>query len=64
VIGRGPEVEFENNALMDIKFGAGKSFIPNAVWFGSYKRTIVANFIDGIVYGLITGAIFAWRCPY
>jgi hypothetical protein len=40
------------------------SFIPNAVWFGSYKRTIVATFIDGIVYGLITGAIFAWRWPY
>lgn len=39
------------------------SFIPNAVWFGSYKRTIVASFIDGIVYGLITGAIFAWRWP-
>jgi hypothetical protein len=39
------------------------SFIPNAVWFGSYKRTIVANFVDGIVYGLITGAIFAWRWP-
>jgi hypothetical protein len=39
------------------------SFIPNAVWFGSYQRTIVASFIDGIVYGLITGAIFAWRWP-
>ena len=40
------------------------SFIPNAVWFGSYKRTIVATFIDGIVYGLMIGAIFAWRWPY
>jgi hypothetical protein len=39
------------------------SFIPNAVWFGSYQRTIVASFIDGIVYGLITGAIFAWCWP-
>jgi hypothetical protein len=39
------------------------SFIPNAVWFGSYKRTIAANIVDGIVYGLITGAIFAWRWP-
>jgi hypothetical protein len=40
------------------------SFIPNAVWFGSYKRTIVANFVDGVVYGLITGAIFAWGWPH
>ena len=37
------------------------SFIPNALWFGAYKRTIVASIIDGIIYGLVTGAIFAWR---
>ena len=40
------------------------SFIPNAIWFGSYKRTIVASIIDGIAFGLITGAIFAWRWPH
>ena len=40
------------------------SFIPNALWFGAYKRTIIASFIDGIVYGLLTGAIFAWRWPH
>jgi hypothetical protein len=39
------------------------SFIPNALWFGAYKRTIIASFIDGIAYGLIVGAIFAWRWP-
>ena len=37
------------------------AFIPNALWFGAYKRTIVASIIDGIIYGLVTGAIFAWR---
>jgi hypothetical protein len=40
------------------------SFIPNAIWFGAYKRTIVASIIDGIVYGALTGAIFAWRWPH
>jgi hypothetical protein len=40
------------------------SFIPNAVWFGSYKRTIIASVIDGIFFGLVTGAIFAWRWPH
>ena len=40
------------------------SFIPNALWFGSYTRTIVASFIDGIAYGCITGALFAWRWPH
>ncbi len=40
------------------------SFIPNALWFGAYKRTIVATFIDGILYGAITGVIFAWHWPH
>ena len=40
------------------------SHIPSALWWGSYKRTIVANVIDGIVYGAIIGAIFAWRWPH
>jgi hypothetical protein len=40
------------------------SFIPSAIWWGSYKRTIVANVIDGIIYAAITGAIFAWRWPH
>jgi hypothetical protein len=40
------------------------SFIPSAIWWSSYKRTIVANVIDGIICGVITGAIFAWRWPH
>jgi hypothetical protein len=40
------------------------SFIPSALWFGAYKRTIAAGIFDGIVCGLITGAIFAWRWPH
>ena len=38
--------------------------LPNAIWFGAYKRTIVMSIIDGIVCGVITGAIFAWRWPH
>lgn len=37
--------------------------LPSAIWWGSYKRTVVANVIDGVVYGAITGAVFAWRWP-
>lgn len=40
------------------------SFLPGAIWWGSYRRTMVANIIDGVVYGAITGAIFAWRWPH
>lgn len=39
------------------------SFIPNAIWFGAYRRTIVLSVIDGIVFGAITGSIFAWYWP-
>lgn len=39
------------------------SSIPNAIWWGSYKRTIVANVIDGILYGCITGALLALFWP-
>lgn len=39
------------------------SFIPAALWWGSYKRTIVANVVDGVVFGVMIGAIFGWRWP-
>lgn len=39
------------------------SHVPHGVWFGAYKRAILAQVFDGVVYGLITGAIFAWRWP-
>lgn len=39
------------------------SFIPSAIWWGAYKRTIVANVVDGVAYAAITGAMFAWLWP-
>ena len=40
----------------------GTANILNGIWFG---RKMVADIADGIVYGLITGAIFAalWPAP-
>ena len=40
------------------------AFIPSSLWWGSYKRTIAANIADGLIYAVITGAIFAWRWPH
>lgn len=37
--------------------------VVNDVWFQESKRAMVLCFIDGVVYGLITGAIFAWLWP-
>jgi hypothetical protein len=43
--------------------GYSFAFIPNAIWFGQYPRAIAMSMIDGLVYGLTTGAIFAAMWP-
>jgi hypothetical protein len=40
------------------------SRIPNDIWFNTPKRAITTSTVDGIVYGLITGAIFGWLWPH
>lgn len=39
------------------------AFIPSALWWGSYKRTIVANVLDGLVFAAIIGSIFGSLWP-
>lgn len=39
------------------------SFIANMIWFNGGARAIVMCIIDGLVYGLVTGAIFAFLWP-
>jgi hypothetical protein len=36
---------------------------PNDIWFQKSRRAMLMNFIDGVAFGLITGAIFAWLWP-
>jgi hypothetical protein len=36
---------------------------PNDIWFQRSKRAMAMCAIDGVVFGLITGAIFAWLWP-
>ena len=37
--------------------------LPNDIWFQRSLREIVTSLIDGVVFGLITGAVFAWLWP-
>lgn len=37
--------------------------IPNAIFFGRSARSVLMDIIDGVVYGLLTGLIFAWLWP-
>ncbi len=39
------------------------AFLPCGVWFQMPKRAMLTNFIDGVVFGLITGAVFAAMWP-
>ncbi len=39
------------------------AFIPNQIWFGAYPRAIAMCVIDGVVYGLVTGGVFALLWP-
>jgi hypothetical protein len=39
------------------------SSIPNDIWFQAKRRQTLTGAIDGIVFGLITGLIFAWLWP-
>jgi hypothetical protein len=37
--------------------------IPHQIWFGTPLRNIMSALVDGVAYGLITGAIFGWLWP-
>lgn len=37
--------------------------LPNDIWFQRSGREVVTNLIDGVVFGLITGAVFGWLWP-
>jgi hypothetical protein len=39
------------------------AFLPNGIWFGAKPRAMAMNVIDGVAYGLVTGAVFAWLWP-
>lgn len=39
------------------------SFLPNMIWFQSGKRAMVNGILDGLLYGLVTGAVFSWLWP-
>jgi hypothetical protein len=36
---------------------------PHDIWFQKKRRAVVMDWIDGVVFGLITGGIFAWFWP-
>jgi hypothetical protein len=37
--------------------------IPNAIFFGKPARFVFTEFVDGVVYGLLTGVVFALLWP-
>jgi len=39
------------------------SGILNTIWFTVPLRNVITNLVDGVAYGLATGAVFAWLWP-
>lgn len=39
------------------------SSFPSDIWFQKKRRAMAMDWLDGVVFGLITGAIFAWLWP-
>lgn len=37
--------------------------VPYAIWWGQPWKAVFKDIIDGLIYGLITGAVFAWLWP-
>ncbi|HEX6929946.1 MAG TPA: hypothetical protein VF267_11880 [Gammaproteobacteria bacterium] len=37
--------------------------VPYAIWWGQTWSSIFKDIVDGLVYGAITGALFAWLWP-
>jgi hypothetical protein len=43
--------------------GYAFSHLPHGIWFGQSNRTMILCVVDGIVYGLLTGAVFCLLWP-
>ncbi|MGH7130562.1 MAG: hypothetical protein ACREJO_01260 [Phycisphaerales bacterium] len=39
------------------------AFLPNHIWFGANRSATWSSVFDGVVYGLVTGAIFGLMWP-
>lgn len=37
--------------------------VPNSIWFGTHRRPMLMDLIDGVSFGLITGLVFATFWP-
>jgi len=37
--------------------------VPNSIWFGTHRRPMLMDILDGVCFGLVTGLIFAAFWP-
>ncbi|HEX7048180.1 MAG TPA: hypothetical protein VF275_11480 [Gammaproteobacteria bacterium] len=37
--------------------------VPYAIWWGQPWKAVLKDVVDGLIFGLITGALFAWLWP-
>lgn len=42
----------------------GLAALPNAIWWGEPWRSTGKAVIDGVIYSLVTAAVFVWLWPH
>jgi hypothetical protein len=44
--------------------GFGLGVLPNHIWWGETLISTAKNLVDGIIYAVVTGALFMWLWPH
>jgi hypothetical protein len=44
--------------------GFGFGTLPNHIWWGEPLSSSAKNLVDGVIYAVVTGAVFMWLWPH
>ena len=59
--GAGRQAGVLAGAMAFLVYGGGS--VPNAIWMGKPWSSALKELLDALIYGVITGATFAWLWP-
>jgi hypothetical protein len=60
--GAGAQAGFVAGAITFLVYGGGS--VPNAIWMGKPWSAALKELLDALIFGVVTGAAFAWLWPH
>ena len=60
--GAGRQAGILTGAMAFLAYAGGS--VPNAIWMGKPWSSALKELLDALIYGLVTGATFAWLWPH